>query len=115
VHRRLPPRVEGTLYFVTAEALTNVARYSQAPEVFVTVVDENHAVTLKVTDHGVGGADESSGSGLLGLADRVAVVDGTFVVDSPPGGGTTISCRVPVPAAPLPEPVVREPVKEPVS
>ena len=115
VHRRLPSRVEGTLYFVTAEALTNVARYSQAPEVFVTVTDENHTVALQVTDHGVGGADQSSGSGLLGLADRVAVVDGTFVVDSPPGGGTTISCRVPVPAAVVPEQTVRETVEEPVS
>ena len=82
---------------------------------FVTVVDEDHTVTLLVTDHGVGGADQSAGSGLLGLADRVAVVDGTFVVDSPPGGGTTISCRVPVHAAPLPEPAVRETVREPVS
>jgi signal transduction histidine kinase len=115
VHRRLPPRVEGTLYFVTAEALTNVARYSQAPEVFVTVGDENHTVSLQVIDHGVGGADLSSGSGLLGLADRVAVVDGTFVVDSPPGRGTTISCRVPVPAAVVPEQTVRETVVEPVS
>ena len=115
VHRRLPPRVEGTLYFVTAEALTNVARYSHAPEVFVTVAEKNHTVALQVTDHGVGGADQSSGSGLLGLADRVAVVDGTFVVDSPPGRGTTISCRVPVPAAVVPEQTVRETVVEPVS
>ncbi|HYI56608.1 MAG TPA: histidine kinase [Microlunatus sp.] len=115
VHRRLPPRVEGTLYFVVAEALTNVARYSQAPEVYVVVADENNSVELEVIDHGVGGADQSSGSGLLGLADRVAVVDGTFVVDSPPGRGTTISCRVPVPAAVVPEQTVREAIVEPVS
>jgi signal transduction histidine kinase len=115
VHRRLPSRVEGTLYFVVAEALTNVARYSQAPEVFVTVTDEKHAVALQVTDHGVGGADLASGSGLLGLADRVAVVDGTFMVDSPPGRGTTISCRVPVPAAVVPEQAVRETIVETVS
>jgi signal transduction histidine kinase len=114
VHRRLPPRVEGTLYFVTAEALTNVARYSHAPEVFVTVAEENHTVELQVTDHGVGGADLASGSGLLGLADRVAVVDGTFIVESPPGRGTTISCRVPVPAV-VPEQTVRKTVVEPVS
>ncbi len=114
VLRRLPPRVEGTLYFVVAEALTNVARYSQAPEVYVVVADENDSVTLEVIDHGVGGADQSAGSGLLGLADRVAVVDGTFVVDSPPGKGTTISCRVPVPAAAVPEQTVRETVMEPV-
>ncbi len=115
VPRRLPPRVEGTLYFVVAEALTNVARYSQASEVFVVVADENDSVKLEVIDHGVGGADQSAGSGLLGLADRVAVVDGTFVVDSPPGKGTTITCRVPVPAVVVPEQTVPETVKEPVS
>jgi signal transduction histidine kinase len=115
VARRLPPRVEGTLYFVVAEALTNVARYAEAPEVFVVVTDDSDSVTLEVIDHGVGGADQSSGSGLLGLADRVAVVDGTFVVDSPPGQGTTIRCRVPVPAAAVSEQAVRETLKEPVS
>ena len=52
---------------------------------------------------------------LIGLADRVPVVDGTFVVASPPGNGTTISCRVPLPAAQVTDPAVRETVKEPVS
>jgi signal transduction histidine kinase len=117
VSRRLPSQVEGTLYFVAAEALTNVARYSQAPEVNVVVTEEADSVTLEVVDHGVGGANASAGSGLLGLADRVAVVEGTFTVVSPPGEGTRISCRVPVPvaAAPVEVPAPREPVKESVS
>ena len=103
VRRRLPGPVEGALYFVVAEALTNVARYARAPRADVTLVDEGREVTLEVVDHGVGGADLGSGSGLLGLADRVAVVDGTFAVHSPPGGGTRIVVRVPVPE-PAPQP-----------
>ena len=59
VHRRLPATVEGTLYFVVAEALTNVAQYAQAPRGAVTVADEDDAVMLEVTDDGVGGADPS--------------------------------------------------------
>jgi signal transduction histidine kinase len=119
VRRRLPPPVEGALYFVAAEALTNVARYSGAPEVRVTLVDEGDEVVLEIADDGVGGADRTRGTGLLGLADRVAVVDGTMTVQSPAGLGTRVGVRVPVPA---PEPGVqvptmREPVehKEPVS
>jgi len=117
VHRRLPTQVEGTLYFVAAEALTNVARYSEASEVYVVVTDEDDTVTLEVVDHGVGGADLSRGSGLLGLADRVAVVEGSFTVVSPPGEGTRITCRVPVPAAAAPVDVQapREPFEAAVS
>jgi signal transduction histidine kinase len=117
VRRRLPGPVEGTLYFVVAEALTNVARYAQAPQARVVVRDEGDTVALEVLDHGVGGADGSQGSGLLGLADRVAVVDGSFEVHSPPGGGTRIAVRVPVPApsAPVEVPQMRRPtqVREP--
>jgi signal transduction histidine kinase len=97
--RRLPDAVEGALYFVVAEALTNVARYARAPEVRVSVTDEGTVVDLEVADDGVGGADQARGTGLLGLADRVAVVDGTFTVTSPVGRGTRIGVRVPVPPA----------------
>jgi signal transduction histidine kinase len=99
VDRRLPEAVEGALYFVVAEALTNVARYSRAPDVRVSLTDEGSVVDLQVVDEGVGGADQSGGTGLLGLADRVAVVDGTFTVVSPAGEGTRIGVRVAVPAA----------------
>jgi signal transduction histidine kinase len=95
--RRLPGQVEGALYFVVAESLTNVAKYAHATQVTLTLADRDDHVTLQIADDGVGGADASRGSGLLGLTDRVAVVEGTFTVHSPPGGGTTIRCDVPVP------------------
>jgi signal transduction histidine kinase len=98
LRRRLPGPVEGALYFVAAESLTNVARYARARSAQLIVLDLEHSVSLEVVDDGVGGADETRGTGLLGLSDRVAVVDGTFEVYSPPGGGTRIRCVVPLPA-----------------
>jgi signal transduction histidine kinase len=92
--------VEGTLYFVTAEALANVAKYAHASEVKVRVTSTDGTVTVTVDDDGVGGADDANGSGLRGLVDRVAVVDGSLHVSSPPGGGTHLTCTVPVVAAP---------------
>jgi signal transduction histidine kinase len=96
VHRRLPGPVEATLYFVTAEAFTNVAKYASASVVSVRLSDTAGGVALEITDDGVGGADRSRGTGLLGLADRAAVVGGELSVTSPPGHGTTIRCTVPV-------------------
>ena len=103
---RLPATVEGTLYFVVAEALANVVKYANATSVTITVDREGDGLLLVVADDGVGGADPARGSGLRGLADRVAVVDGSLVLDSAHGAGTRITCRVPVPAA-------REAVLEP--
>jgi signal transduction histidine kinase len=97
---RPPANVEGTLYFVAAEALANVAKYAQASEVTVGVTTTDTTVTLTVDDDGVGGADDTRGSGLRGLVDRVSVVDGTLRVSSPQGGGTHLTCTVPVVAAP---------------
>ena len=114
VDRRLPDAVEGALYFVVAEALTNVARYAHAPEVRVSVTDEGTVVDLAVVDDGLGGADQSRGTGLLGLADRVAVVDGTFTVTSPAGGGTRVGVRVPVPPPPTEVPQQRRAAEAPV-
>ncbi|MDX6301006.1 MAG: hypothetical protein QOF53_2220, partial [Nocardioidaceae bacterium] len=95
---RLPGPVEGALYFVAAESLTNVARYARARSAQVVLRDHGTSVSLEVADDGVGGADPTRGTGLLGLGDRVAVVDGSFHVDSPPGGGTRIRCVVPLTA-----------------
>ena len=95
---RLPDPVEATLYFAVAEALTNVAKYAAATTVQVTVRRDGDAVVLVVADDGVGGADAARGSGLRGLADRVTAVDGSVDVDSPPGGGTRLTCRVPLAA-----------------
>ncbi len=107
VSRRLSGPVEGSIYFVVAESLTNVAKYAGARVVRVTLEDRSDTVRLEVADDGQGGADPAKGTGLLGLADRVAVVDGTFAVDSPPGRGTRVTCVIPV-VVPVPARVVEE-------
>ncbi len=100
---RLPEPVEATLYFAVAEALTNVAKYAAASAAVVTVRRETEGVSVVVADDGLGGADPTRGSGLRGLVDRLAVVDGTVDVESPPGRGTRITCRVPLVAVRTPE------------
>jgi signal transduction histidine kinase len=97
---RLPSPVEAAAYFVVAEALNNVARYSEASEARVHLRrDGDGGIVVRVTDEGVGGADPSAGSGLRGLQDRLAVVDGVLTIDSPPGSGTRLEARIPSPAA----------------
>jgi signal transduction histidine kinase len=73
-----------------------VARYSQASEADVAVTRENGRAVIEVRDDGVGGADPASGSGLRGIADRVAALDGRLAVDSPVGGGTVVRAEIPV-------------------
>jgi signal transduction histidine kinase len=92
---RLAAPVESTAYFVVAEALTNVARYSQATHAEVAINRENGKLVVEVRDDGVGGADPAHGSGLRGLADRVAAVDGRLEVQSTPGAGTTVHAEIP--------------------
>jgi signal transduction histidine kinase len=92
---RLDAPVESTAYFVVAEALTNVARYSQASHAEVAIDRANGTLVVEVRDDGVGGADPGHGSGLRGLADRVAAIDGQLVVTSEPGGGTTVHAEIP--------------------
>jgi signal transduction histidine kinase len=92
---RLAAPVESTAYFVVAEALTNVARYSQASYAEVEIGRDNGALVVEVRDDGVGGADPARGSGLRGLADRVAAVDGRLVVTSEPGAGTIVHAEIP--------------------
>jgi signal transduction histidine kinase len=94
----LPAPVEIAAYFVVSEALTNVTKYAQASAATVTVRRADGVLRLDIADDGVGGADPSRGSGLSGLADRVAALDGTITVDSPPGAGTRV--RVEIPCAP---------------
>jgi signal transduction histidine kinase len=94
-HGRLPEPVEIAAYFVVSEALTNVAKYARATEANVAVARTNGRVTVDVTDDGVGGADPAHGSGLRGLADRVAALDGTLSVESPPGRGTHLHVEIP--------------------
>jgi signal transduction histidine kinase len=92
---RLPEKVEVAAYFVVAEALTNVARYAQATHARIDVTRSDGRVTVAVADDGVGGADPAKGSGLRGLADRVAALDGRLVVDSEDGRGTTVRAVIP--------------------
>jgi signal transduction histidine kinase len=93
---RLPEPVEAAAYFVVSEALANVAKYAQATQASVAVRHVNGSLTVEVTDDGVGGADAAGGSGLRGLADRVAALDGTLELDSPAGRGTRLHAEIPV-------------------
>jgi signal transduction histidine kinase len=93
---RLPGPVESTAYFVVSEGLANVAKYAGATHASVTVRRVDGRVTVDVTDDGVGGADTTRGSGLRGLADRVASLDGTLSLNSPAGGGTRLRAEIPV-------------------
>ena len=95
---RLPAAVEIAAYFVVAEALANVAKYAQASEATVAVQRVNGRVSVEVADDGIGGADAAQGSGLRGLSDRVAAIDGTLSVESPAGGGTRLHVEIPVPS-----------------
>jgi signal transduction histidine kinase len=92
---RLPAPVETTAYFVVAEALTNVAKYADASHATVEVARENGRLVVEVADDGIGGADPEHGTGLRGLADRVAVLEGHLEIESERGRGTTIRARIP--------------------
>ena len=91
---RLPMSVETTAYFLVAEALTNVGKYARASRAAVTVRVAGDELDIEVLDDGVGGANPAAGSGLRGLADRVAALQGTLDVTSPPGRGTRIHARI---------------------
>jgi signal transduction histidine kinase len=107
---RLPGPVESAAYFVVSEALANVAKYARASHATVRVRRENGRVSVDVTDDGVGGADAARGSGLRGLADRVAALDGTLSLDSPPGDGTRLHAEIP--CGPLTPPGARHALSE---
>ncbi len=92
---RLPAPVEVTAYFVVVEALANVAKHSGAARAHVAAWVTGGRLLLDVRDDGAGGADPSRGSGLVGLADRVAAVDGTVALSSPPGGPTLLHVEIP--------------------
>ena len=99
---RLPGPVESAAYFVVSEALANVAKYARATQATVTVERTNGQLTVEVADDGVGGADAAQGSGLRGLADRLAALDGTLSLDSPAGRGTRLRASIPCgPPAPM--------------
>jgi signal transduction histidine kinase len=96
VDGRLPEPIEVAAYYVTAEALTNAAKYAHASVVFVGLDVRGGNLHLSVRDDGVGGADARRGSGLVGLTDRVEALGGTLAVESPPGHGTRLDVEFPL-------------------
>lgn len=94
--RRYPEDVEATAYYVVSEALVNVARHAGASSASVRIREEDGVLLVTVADDGRGGADPAGGSGLRGLLDRVAAIDGSFACASPPGAGTRIEAALPL-------------------
>ncbi|GAA3588533.1 sensor histidine kinase [Nonomuraea rosea] len=92
---RLPAAVEAAAYFIVAESLTNAAKHSGATQVRVRITRDRGRLLTEVTDNGVGGVDESRGTGVGGMRRRVAALDGTMLVTSPAGGPTSVSVELP--------------------
>lgn len=101
LENHLGPQVEAAVYYVVAEALTNVTKYARATAVTVTVSSDDAGARVVVSDDGVGGADPVLGSGLRGLVDRVEALGGRLGVVSSQTTGTQVSARLPV-ASPQP-------------
>ncbi|GHC78712.1 histidine kinase [Nocardiopsis terrae] len=97
--RRLPAHVEGTAYYVAAESLSNIAKHADATSVRLKAALDGDTLIVETTDDGRGGADPGGGTGLTGLADRVAVVGGRIWLSSPPGGPTRLRAEIPCPAS----------------
>lgn len=95
VVERPVPAIEGIAYFVVSESLTNIAKHSGATRALIVVTRRDDRLVVEISDDGRGGADLRGGTGLRGLSDRVAAVDGTFGVDSPTGGPTIVRAELP--------------------
>ena len=92
---RLPAAVETAVYYLVAEALTNAIKHARPSRITVSVSAATAGVVVEVCDDGDGGASIEAGSGLRGLADRVAALDGTLSLNSPPGEGTRLMAEIP--------------------
>ncbi|WP_328944518.1 sensor domain-containing protein [Streptomyces sp. NBC_00250] len=95
---RLPESVESAGYFAGCEALANIGKHSGASRARITARHADGVLRIDVEDDGRGAADPAGGSGLTGLADRLAVLDGTLTIMSPPGGPTLLRVEIPCPA-----------------
>ena len=93
---RLPAPIEAAAYYVISESVANVVKHANATSVDVRLSRRDGVVVIEVADDGIGGADSGGGSGLRGLADRVAALDGTLRVESPPSQGTLVVAEIPV-------------------
>ena len=94
--RRLSQAIEATAYFVVSEALTNVAKYAAASTVTVGASCDDTTLRVEVADDGIGGADDTQGTGIRGLQDRVAALGGRLTLHSPPGQGTLVVAEIPI-------------------
>ena len=92
---RLEQHLEAAAYYIASEALTNAAKHAQASVIDIRVDGRAGGLSLSVRDDGIGGADPSRGSGIIGLKDRVEALGGTISVLSPPGRGTTLHVEFP--------------------
>jgi signal transduction histidine kinase len=95
-YERLPAVIEGGIYYIVAETLTNAAKHSGASEAHVELSTSSDTVMVEIRDNGGGGANLSDGSGIRGLADRVEALGGRFELDSPIGAGTVVKARLPL-------------------
>ena len=95
VNRRLGEAAEVATYYIVAEALTNAAKHAQASQVNVRVEAAGPNLRLSIRDDGIGGADPTKGSGIIGLRDRVEALGGEMVISSPPASGTSILVELP--------------------
>jgi signal transduction histidine kinase len=93
---RLPVPIEVAAYYVMSEALANAAKHAQASRIDISVTPRDGRLMLSIRDDGIGGADRSRGSGLVGLTDRVEALGGSISIESPPGAGTYITAELPL-------------------
>jgi signal transduction histidine kinase len=99
---RLGEHVEVAGYYIASEAITNVVKHAQASVIDMRVNGCDGALALSISDDGIGGADPSRGSGIIGLKDRVEALGGTISVLSPPGHGTALHIQLPADPMPVP-------------
>jgi PAS domain S-box-containing protein len=99
--KRPPESIETAVYYVVSEALTNAAKHSQATAITITLAGGSKMLRATIEDDGVGGAEASAGSGLIGLIDRVEALGGRLALDSPLGKGTKIAIELPLEAPPF--------------
>jgi signal transduction histidine kinase len=101
IDERLPEPIEVAAYFVASEAVANATKHAQASSIEVSLATSDTSLILSICDDGIGGADPTRGSGLVGLADRVEAIGGTLDVKSAPGGGTSLAVTIPLDGEPL--------------
>jgi PAS domain S-box-containing protein len=114
IAQRPAETIEVAVYYVASEALTNAAKHSHASRISITVATSGAMLRATIEDDGIGGAEASAGSGLVGLIDRVEALGGRFALDSPQGEGTTITIELPLAAQPIAD-VARRPEPAPTT